>query len=647
MASIDTLITNAKLRADAYAQFALGASVDANNLVIGEAAAIRALFTNRELSLNPKFDPLDMPDPPDLQGDYSMEEMNNLVAPDRPELRAMSTGGFDIVIPRDAPTVNIAGLFEQEKPSSEIPAFGHEAPDLSIDALSAELARLAAPILREYEFPAMTELNLRDAPTITLPELDERPLPDDLRDPDDYHVAFVNAFNGSLNAFSSHVQDRVSGWLDKYAPGYQNLRSNLENKLTAYLEGTAGVLPDEFETAMYNRAVMRSKDELLTAQEGLLTQHAKRGFAAPPGAVASALNKSRYRTAEILTQQATDIYVRRQEVEVQHLQFVLGMANDQVNTIRQIAVQQSQLELGVLQATLQYADTAANKLAQVFEHLAKRADVQVAVLAALNQRYEIKLRAALAALDGYKLELEAAKLRTDVDVARISAIEAQIRAESTKVQNYTALVGAIVARGNFEELKVKTFQTHAEVHRTMVQAHLASFEAYKASIDGDRGKLQGEMAKLDVFDKQLRAAGLQVDIEKTASDNIRAYNSLTLDAYKTDASVFGIRLDAAVKKFTAESDLDKLNLEAFKIRASAALDEFRALNQQETVKIDAIVKEFTVNADAEFKRIQVELDKLKSLQAISSTVVSSFSGIAQSSLNSLNTMVSNSVQAAA
>jgi len=647
MASIDTLITNAKLRADAYAQFALGASVDANNLVIGEAAAIRALFTNRELSLNPKFDPLDMPDPPDLQGDYSMEEMNNLVAPDRPELRAMSTGGFDIVIPRDAPTVNIAGLFEQEKPSSEIPAFGHEAPDLSIDALSAELARLAAPILREHEFPAMTELNLRDAPTITLPELDERPLPDDLRDPDDYHVAFVNAFNGSLNAFSSHVQDRVSGWLDKYAPGYQNLRSNLENKLTAYLEGTAGVLPDEFETAMYNRAVMRSKDELLTAQEGLLTQHAKRGFAAPPGAVASALNKSRYRTAEILTQQATDIYVRRQEVEVQHLQFVLGMANDQVNTIRQIAVQQSQLELGVLQATLQYADTATNKLAQVFEHLAKRADVQVAVLAALNQRYEIKLRAALAALDGYKLELEAAKLRTDVDVARISAIEAQIRAESTKVQNYTALVGAIVARGNFEELKVKTFQTHAEVHRTMVQAHLASFEAYKASIDGDRGKLQGEMAKLDIFDKQLRAAGLQVDIEKTASDNIRAYNSLTLDAYKTDASVFGIRLDAAVKRFTAESDLDKLNLEAFKIRASAALDEFRALNQQETVKIDAIVKEFTVNADAEFKRIQVELDKLKSLQAISSTVVSSFSGIAQSSLNSLNTMVSNSVQAAA
>lgn len=641
MANIDTLISNAETRVQ-NANLALNSSVNTLWRIVED---IKGLIIRSgdfpSLSINEEALPEFVKPDIDNTSDPSYEEPTTKL-PEAPETKDVSTNGLidaKNTLPSESPGISTEGLFNHQLPSTTIPNFDVEYPALNIDALVNELNAIARPILKEFDFPEISELLIGDVPELNLPEYVKSETPEKLESPQDYKAIFEERYNSALPEMQAFIDEKTDLWVSSYAPEYAEQRDALHVKIIEALNGQ--VLPEEYESALYNRAISRTDKEFQQAEVGISETHKKRGFFAPPGAVTSAINKLKISAVEINSNQATDIYVKRKEQEVQHLQFVLGIASQQVQSVRSLAIQSTGIYLNVIQSSISLADTVSNKVALVFEHEARRSELMIAVMDALNREFEARLKAALSELEGYKLQLEAAKQKTDIDVAQVGVIEAKYNAQRINVDLYSALVDSVTKKGAIEELRFNEYKTKGDIYNTEIQAQLATFEVYKAALSGDRSKLDAELSKLQVYESDIRAGQSRIDAEKAVVDATNAINDNNLKTYQTGADVYRTEVDAAIKKFTAESDVRKLAQQIYLGNLSADIDVHKITAEDKARLLDMQLKEFVTNSSTMLKQMELNLKAYSMIEDSSRATMTAYGNIAAASANSLNTMVSD------
>lgn len=628
MATIDALIDTAVVRADDFSALASDAidSIDARK---GEVGYSQIGITANEIAAKyspPAQDTTPMP----------VYEGSNVPMPAAPTL--VTVHGITPPVLPTAPTINTSGLFKAAMPSSVMPDWNEANPALHVDEIYNDLANLAAPILRDFDFPTITPLNIRQAPELVLPEYVAAAVPDQMPDPSNYAEYMEGKYKNALPEMKAFIDDIVDGWISKFAPEYAEQRDTIHAKIMAGVEG--GVLPDKFEDAMYSRARDKVETEYRAAEDTILEQESKRNFVIAPGALFSALNKARIAAADSLANQATDVYLERRRTEVQHLQFVLNLASSQVQGVRNLAVQYAQTGLQMIGESIQYSKELAGMLAQTFEHVKSKHEFSLALMKALNETYEVRLKAALSALEGYKLELEAAKMVKDVEFQQVEVIKAQIETQSIQVQRYSAMVDAIAKRAVVDELKIKEYTVRAQVFETQIRARVAAFEAYKAAIDGDKAKLQGELAKLDIFNAQLKSAEIKVDVQSKIVEADIETNRARMAQYSTQLSAVEIGSRIALQKFSAGAEIKKLGLDVYKTNVEANIEAYRGQLQADLGLLEARISAFKGNIESlsNYYRLQqgyTELDLHKT-----SAIASGYSNMASATLQSLGTMLS-------
>lgn len=556
-----------------------------------------------------------------------------------------SVGAITVPEERLAPTLDTSGLFQQIQPSSNLPDFNEAEPNLNIEGLVAEMNAIATPILRDFDFPALSGFSLGVAPTLDLPVFDAYPTPDTVVDPIDYAAKFDNAYRQMLPEMQAFIDDKVSVWIGTYAPEYSSLTSQVSAKLSAAFEG--GVLPDQFEAALYTRARGRVEREVAAADQSLLELFSKSGFMEPPGAVASGLLATRLKGITSLSDQSTDIYIERRKTEVQHLQFALNLASAQIQGVRNSAISYAQTIGGTMQNSISYANGIANAVEKVFEHLIARAQLSVSIMGALNAQYEIKLKASLSVLEGYKLSLEAERSKTDIEVAKINAVKSQIEAEETNVRLYSALIDAVTRKGNLEELKLKGYGIRADIYKTQTSTRLAEFDMYKASLQGDQAKLEGELSKLKVYDSQLNADNLRLDALVKQIGAVQASNDAKVKIFESGAEVYKLDIETALTKFNAQADVKKLAQSLYGQELTNAIEEFRVGIEMPRLMIDAVIKQYQVRIQAKIEEAKLNLDKLKLSEDASKAATAAYEAMAAAALGSLSSVVSSAVSAVA
>jgi hypothetical protein len=637
--SIDTLISNAQARAQTYASVV--------DLLVTELRQFVADQGNSAITLGPL--------------DITQFQPNPYVSPTKdltptpvyePPLSALPTaplladpGAVSIPAERIAPTINTSSLFQQIAPSSNLPDFNEAEPDLLVDSLVAELSALAAPTISQFAFPEISSLNIGAAPTLTIPGFDAYPTPDAIRDPIDYGVKFDNAYHQMAPEMQAFIDDKISTWVSNYAPEYSIWVGQVSSKISSAFEG--GVLPDQFEAAMYTRARGRIEREVESAKEATMISFSKSGFMEPPGTITSALLTARLKGITSLADQSTDIYIERKKTEVQHLQFALNIASAQIASIRNIAISYSQIVAGTMQTALGYAKELVSASEKIFEHLIARAQLSVSIMAALNAQYEIKLKAALAALDGYKLSLEAEKLKADVEVAKIQVIEAQIKAEDLSVRRYSALIDAIVRKGSLEELKLKGYSIRADIFKAQTQAKVAGFEIYKAGIEGDQAKLEGELAKLKIYDSQLHSDTIRLDAQVKQIEAVSASNAAKVKIFESGAEVYKLDIETALTKFNAQAEVKKLAQSIYGQELVNAIEEFKAGVEIPKLMIEAVLKQYQVTSEAAIESAKLAVERLKVAEHASVAATRAYEAMASAALGSLNTMASSAISAVA
>lgn len=639
MASVDTLILNAETRAADYAS--------TTDFLVGEL---------RQFVKDYPTDPIDTG-----TLDLSQFNLEDYVAPAQDavampvyeppiaELPASPVltdiGAITMPAERTEPTLDTSGLFAQIAPSNNLPDFNEAEPDLSIDELVDEMTALVTPTISDYVFPEISSFSLGAAPTLSLPNYDAAATPDTLRDPVDYSVSLDDAYHQMAPEMQAWVDDKAAQWVATYAPEYTPWVTDLQAKVT---DGMAGqVLPDQYETAMFTRAQGRIEREFAAAENNLLTTFSKAGFMEPPGAVVSGILNTRWQGAGRLADQSTDIYIERRKTEVQHLQFIMNLASSQIQNVRNTVVSYIQTVGQNMQLALSYANSIADKLEKVFDHLIARAGLQVQVMNAVNAQYEVKLKAALAGLEGYKVSLEAEKMKTDIEVAKINAIVAQINAEELNIRRYSAIIDAISKKASIEELKLKGYEIRADIFKNQTAARIAGFEMYNASIRGDLGKLEGELSKVKVFEQQIDMDKMRLEAQIQQINATKASNEVKTQIFDSGAQVYKLGIDAAVQKFSASADVKKLAQTIYGQELVNSIEKYKVGLELPKVMMEAVLKQYELQIQAAIQSARIEIDKLQIAERASEASVGAYQSMASSALGSLNTMASQAVQAAA
>lgn len=630
MAEVGALIDAAVARADYFASAADSAiaAIDADKGRIG--------YTTLSL------------DPNDFDAQYRLVaadttpmpvyEAPAATIPTAPSL--VDLHGVDNPTLPSAPTISTAGLFGQQAPSSVMPDWNEANPALHVDDIYNELQALAAPIFTDVNIPTITPLTLRGAPSLQLPDYEVVAAPEAIPAATNYADYMQHKYDAALPEMKAFIDDIVEGWIQKFAPEYYEQRDKLHSKLVAGMDGQ--VLPDEFEAAVYSRARARVEGEYKAAETAVFEQSEKRGFLIPHSATVSALNKARLESSKTLAGQATEVYVERRKMEVQHLQFILNLASSQVASVRGLAVQYAQTGLSLIQQANVQADQITQKLIVLFEHERSRREFSLAVMKALNEQYEVKLKAALSGLEGYKLELQALELQKNVEFKVLEGAKLQVEVQQLLVSRYSAMVDAIAKRAAVDELKIKEYSIRADVFKTNVQARLAAFEAYKAALDGDKAKLQGELAKLQLYEGQLKAATIGVEVQSKILDADVKTNAARLGQYNTQLSAYEIASRTALQKFSSQAEIKKLGLDVYKTNVQANLEVYKGELQKDIAWVNSRIEAFKGNVSSlsNYYRLEqgyTELDLKKT-----ESIASAYGNLASATLQSLNSTVSQS-----
>ena len=134
---------------------------------------------------------------------------------------------------------------------------------------------------------------------------------------------FVAEYEAILPSMETLVQSNVNLWEQTYMPQYASGLSALEAKLAqAFSQGTA--LPIDYDTALFTAAQSKTQTSFNQAVVEIETAHKKRGFEIPPGYLMAGIAKAATSTANALSLQATDIYIKRSEQEIDYIKHVMS-----------------------------------------------------------------------------------------------------------------------------------------------------------------------------------------------------------------------------------------------------------------------------------------------------------------------------------
>lgn len=188
------------------------------------------------------------------------------------------------------------------------------------------------------------------------------------------------------------------------------------------------------------------------------------------------------------------------------------------------------------------------------------------------------------------------------------AITATVQIHQLKLENYKA--------------KLNAYQILAQVYGIRVQAEIAKAEFYKAQIEGAKlhvdiqqlyiqaylGQLEGIKAVLETYRLQMEGAQIAASIDK-----------LKIDSYATEVNAYGIKVDAAAKRYegykaqlTGESikaGIYEIDVKAFAAKASAYHTKTQAEVAKSEVQLNVIRAHSTVYEQA-IQKYKTDIDKV-------------------------------------
>jgi hypothetical protein len=566
----------------------------------------------------------------------------NSQLPDEPELA--DVGNVTLPAERAEPVLNLSNLFKQVAPSVNLPDFTQLPPEIDVPALIAELNAIAKPIIADVQIPLFTPMTIGAAPDVYTPDFGGAPLPDEIGTPEDYTQRFDLTYHKMLPEMQGFIDDKVLMYVEQNEPDNALLKNALSERIKIALNG-GGLLSEDLETAIYVRARGRVEKEYATAQLSILESYARNGLIHEPGTVTGAIAQARLNAADSLANVSNDIYQEKRRTEIETLKFAISSAYSDTQSVRSAVLNYIGTIANTIQASVGYSQQYTDFAVKVFDHFMARANVQVSIMEAFGKEFELRLKASLARLDVYKAQLDAEKVKKDVEIAQLQFIESQVKIEELHVKLYSELQDSVLKKAEFEKLKLDLYKTEADVFKNNTQAKLAAFDVYKASLEGDKLKQEGELSKLEVFQELMKSDQIKLESQVKAIEATTKANENRIDVYKAKADVFKLDIETALQLFTVQADIKKLAQSVYGQEIDVSVKTFEADFEAKKTLMLAMIEQYKLSVQTAIEEAKLKYEKLRIAERASEAAVGAYGDIASSASGSMNSVVSQAISA--
>lgn len=485
----------------------------------------------------------------------------------------------------DAPApLDTSGLFNIDRPNYDISPLDATAPAVSLD----------------YDLPTKPDINLPDspdttdgslvAPVITAPTFDENfegvaPTVDA-----ELGENFKADYEAMLPQMRDYIEQYADGWLIKHDPNYFDGMAKIEEKISAALDGNTAI-DDAVEQQIFDRQRSRALAEKAGVDRQVSDFHSKRGFTIPPGAMAGGYAKSQQAASDRIAAAASEVAIRRSEIELQHLQFVLGLSTNIRQTMLQASLSYFGNLININGQSLEFARQTGAFAVEVYNQRLALFQAQANVYQIKAQVYQVRLESAFADLRSFEAQVEAEKLKAEVDRNLISVYTAKIEGERAKIQNYLAELEGIRYVTDIEQLKVQVFESQVRAYAAKVGAKSAEYDAYRAAIGGDEARVRAYSEQVQAYRSEIDAGRAKIEAERVHSDSISNYNRLLIDQFDAGVRKYESELRAEGQRFASSIDGYRAGLERYQTALRGQLQSLELGLNQENLELKAKIED--------------------------------------------------------
>jgi hypothetical protein len=539
--------------------------------------------------------------------------------------------------------------FDETAPTVTIPSFSFTEPTAltpftkTAPSVDSTVTVPDSPTIDYPDLPALlaidTDIELQDLVipplSITMPS---------------YNNLLADTFVAQFAVGQSAVpnpDDYGTSLMARFFPEWLATVQQMEQRINGVLAGSQTALTDTFDARLYEQMRTRVREESDTAFASLDQQTKATGWDLPGATRAAGAKRIQQEASKALQAAALEVYNKRAEREVQHLQYVLGQALP----LHQAAVATFSVAFDMsmkqFDGAMQYADTAMKFAVTVYQLKQRDYELAQALVDKQIAIFQALLDAELAKLKVTEARLTVEKLKIDVNQQQVQLYTAQLDAQRTKVGIFQAQIDALRAEIEARKLPLDVFESEVRAFAALAGAKRDEYALVDAKIRADEGKLKGQLAKLEVYKTEADVFATVVGARAKKIDGQIQRNQQILKEFeiKQGAEVDLTKIDAMV----AENALDayKAMAEVYIAESKQRLEAAR-LDFEETMansKLEITEREFEFNR--EFKNLEIEMTRVKAIAEMQLSAAQVQGQQASAALSIMNTMAELSAQASA
>lgn len=539
--------------------------------------------------------------------------------------------------------------FDAEAPNLELPAFAYTTPSAlthftkAAPNVDATINIPDAPAFTYPDLPTLLELNTDitlDALVVPAHNFTEPSYHNFLSD--DFYAAFATA-RTELPNYDQYGMELVN----RFYPGVQAALSSLLSRAQGVLDGTQTALTDNHDTHYYDalrsKIAAESDKALQTLDEASLAT----GWDLPGAARAAGRKRIQQEASAALNNAALEVYVKRADRELQHLQFVMQVVPPMQNAAVALFGQAWSMQMQAFDGALRFADTAMKFATAVYQLKQRDYELAQGLVERQIAIFEALLKAELAKADITKVELEVERLKADLNHTLIAQYTAQLGGEETKARVYASQIDTLRQTLAARKLPLEVFLAEVQAFSALSDAKKAEYALVEAQISGDKAKTEGQLAKLQVYKTQADVFATEVTAQGKRIEGQIQRNQQILEEFRT-------RVQAEVQYSQIDAAISANALDAYKAQASIFLAETEAnLNEakfafQKAVEDARLEMESTrLTFERQFRALEMEMARVKATADITMGGADVHARIGMAAVSVMNTMTNLSATASA
>ncbi len=372
-------------------------------------------------------------------------------------------------------------------------------------------------------------------------------------------------FSGVRPTCALVVPDLVLSF-EEGANAYEScIKTNLPAKICAVLAGEdALILDSDITDDILTTAVETLGLELAKSEDEVLTEWALKGHDLPQGAMLGRLDELRSESDRNKTGVIRDIGIKQSELAIDAMKHAMsvgtqyeGLLMEQFNQIqtRAFEVAKAGLDVGLKKLESQIAICTA-------ETELYRADAQV---------FEALQKGNIAIMDGYKTEMEGAKIHGELIAEEVKA---ELATNEISVKIYETI---IKGKAEIERLKVEIVKLEIEIFNAKINAKGLEYNGYETAAKVELGKAQvaetkvrGYTARVDGLSRKNEAEVQKLMAVVEKNKGIAITNQSRLDVFRAEVM-------AISEKNTAEATGYGAKMEGYKELIRVAISNYEGI----------------------------------------------------------------------